>query len=165
MIQQRAWIRTAWNKVLGAGNKKRETMSDKEDCAGKIINEWLRQIIQAVTVGLFVLLLEHITHTHTRACINKEEEEKLGSSSKRNLIVIYHQTSPEICLEEMEYGTARAIERKQWKKREKKLADRGIITIMIVKLRLKRNGQLVVDPLKFHGFCPAEGVLEFTIIC
>lgn len=117
MIQQRARIRTAWNKVLGAGNKKRETMSDKEDCAEKIINEWLRQIIQAVTVGLFVLLLEHITHTHTHvcvcACINKEEEEKLGSSSKRNLIVIYHQTSPKICLEEMEYGTARAIEIKQ----------------------------------------------------
>ena len=73
-------------------------MSDKEDCAGKIINEWLRQIIQAVTVGPLVLLLLRITHTqrhtHAHTHTNKGEEEELRSGSKRNLIVIYQQTFP-----------------------------------------------------------------------
>lgn len=52
--------------MLGAKKQKKETMSDKEDCAGKIINEWLRQIIQAVTVGPLVLVLLCVfLHAHT----------------------------------------------------------------------------------------------------
>lgn len=78
--------------MLGAKKQKKETMSDKEDCAGKIINEWLRQIIQAVTVGplvLVLLLFFFCTHTH-----EEEEEGELRSSSRRNLIVIYQHTFP-----------------------------------------------------------------------
>lgn len=59
-------------------------MSDKEDCAVQIINEQLLQIIQAPTVGPLVLVLLHIT----------QHAEELGSHSKRNLLVIYYQTSP-----------------------------------------------------------------------
>lgn len=67
---------------------KKGKMGDEEHCAGKIINERLHQITQAVTVGPHVLLLLRITHT-----LSKGEEEALRSGSKRNLIVIYHQTS------------------------------------------------------------------------
>lgn len=96
------WIDKQFNKEVGLEQrgtrcsrqetKKKETMSDKEDCAGKIINEWLRQIIQAVTVGPLVLLLLRITRTQRHT--NKGEEEELRSGSKRNLIVIYQQTFP-----------------------------------------------------------------------
>lgn len=55
---------------------------------GKIINEWLRQILQGGTVGLLVLLLLHIKH------INNRKGEVSRSSSKRNLIVIYCQNFP-----------------------------------------------------------------------
>lgn len=93
MTQQRAWIRNSMEHGAWSKKQKKETISDKEDCAGKIINEWRRQIIQAVTVGPLVLLLLRITHTQRHTQLNKGEE-KLRRGSKRNLIVIYHQTFP-----------------------------------------------------------------------
>lgn len=74
--------------VRAKKKQKKETKSTMEHCSGRIINEWLRQILQGGTVGLFVLLLLHIKH------INNRKGEVSRSSSKRNFIVIYCQNFP-----------------------------------------------------------------------
>lgn len=112
--------------------KKRKQWAQGKTAAGKIINEWLRQIIQAVTVGPLVLLLLRITHTQGHTQTNKGEEEELRSGSKRNLIVIYQQTSPHKNVLRKQNMERHGSLRKTMETRGN-LADRDILTIMMAR--------------------------------
>lgn len=94
-----------------------------EHCSGRIINEWLCQILQGGTVRLLVLLLLHIKH------INNRKGEVSRSSFKRNLIVIYCQNFPI----NMSSGERLWITTKTKLKRKNGLAGRGIIAVTIVR--------------------------------